>query len=219
VPWAVLLGEDRAAHLAFRTPVRDDDPLDLGAVFAALDAHLPADTVVTFGAGNHAIWAQRFLTHREGGRQLAPRNGSMGYGIPAAVAAAVEHPGRRVVSVAGDGCFLMNGQELATAVTEGAAPLILVLNNSVYGTIRQHQEQTYPGRVSGTALGNPDFAAYARAFGAHGETVTVTEEFAPALERALACGRAALIELKVTDGRLAPGVTVDSLRKESALHV
>ncbi|MEV5518587.1 thiamine pyrophosphate-dependent enzyme [Streptomyces flaveolus] len=219
VPWAVLTKQDRAAHLAFRTPVRDDDPLDLGAVFAALDARLPADTVVTFGAGNHAIWAQRFLTHREGGRQLAPRNGSMGYGIPAAVAAAVEHPGRRVVSVAGDGCFLMNGQELATAVAEGAAPLILVLNNSVYGTIRQHQEQAYPGRVSGTALGNPDFAAYARAFGAYGETVTVTEEFAPALERALACGRAALIELKVTDGRLAPGVTVDSLRKESALHV
>ncbi|MCQ4214409.1 thiamine pyrophosphate-dependent enzyme [Streptomyces longispororuber] len=216
VPWATLTKQDRAAHLAFRTPAPDGDPLDLGAVFAALDARLPADAVVTFGAGNHAIWAQRFLTHRAGGRQIAPRNGSMGYGIPAAVAAALEHPGRRVVSIAGDGCFLMNGQELATAVTEGAAPLILVLNNAQYGTIRQHQEQTYPGRVSGTALGNPDFAAYARAFGAHGETVTVTEEFGPALERALACGRAALIELKVTDGRLAPGVTVAALRKETA---
>ncbi|MGW0811858.1 thiamine pyrophosphate-dependent enzyme [Streptomyces viridiviolaceus] len=218
VRWAVRTKQDRAAHLAFRTPEPDGDSLDLGAVFTALDARLPADAVVTFGAGNHAIWAQRFLRYREGGRQLAPRNGSMGYGIPAAVAAALTHPGRRVVSVAGDGCFLMNGQELATAVAEGAAPLILVLDNSAYGTIRQHQEQTYPGRVSGTALGNPDFAAYARAFGAHGETVTTTAEFGPALERALNCGRAALIQLKVTEGRLAPGVTVASLREESA-HV
>lgn len=217
-PWAVRTKQDRAAHLAFRTPVPEEDPLDLATVFATLDARLPADAVVTFGAGNHAIWAQRFLTYRAGGRQLAPRNGSMGYGIPAAVAAAIDDPKRRVVSVAGDGCFLMNGQELATAVSEGAAPLIVVLNNSTYGTIRQHQEQTYPGRVSGTGLGNPDFAAYARAFGAHGETVTVTDEFGAALDRSLACGRAALIELKVTEGRLAPGVTVASLREESS-HV
>ncbi|MDQ8702723.1 thiamine pyrophosphate-binding protein [Streptomyces sp. LHD-70] len=213
-PWAVRTKEDRDAHLAFRAPLHDADPLDLGAVFATLDARLPSDRVVTFGAGNHAIWAQRFLALDEGARQLAPRNGSMGYGVPAAVAAALAHPDRTVVSVAGDGCFLMNGQELATAVAEGAAPLVLVLDNSQYGTIRQHQEQTYPGRVSGTALGNPDFAAYARAFGAHGETVTATEEFGPALERALACGRAALIELKVTEGRLAPGVTVAGLRRE-----
>ncbi|MFG2891325.1 thiamine pyrophosphate-dependent enzyme [Streptomyces sp. NPDC048248] len=218
VPWAVTTKQDRAAHLASRIPEPEADPLDLGAVFAALDANLPADTVVTFGAGNHAIWAQRFLTYRADRRQLAPRNGSMGYGIPAAVAAAIESPERRVVSVAGDGCFLMNGQELATAVAQGAAPLVLVLDNSQYGTIRQHQEQSYPGRVSGTALGNPDFAAYARAFGAHGETVTTTEEFRPALERALSCGRAALIELKVAEGRLAPGVTVASLRKETS-HV
>ncbi|MEV3929033.1 MULTISPECIES: thiamine pyrophosphate-dependent enzyme [unclassified Streptomyces] len=218
VPWAVLTKQDREAHLAFRTPVPEQDRLDLGAVFAALNTRLSADAVVTFGAGNHAIWAQRFLAHREGGRQLAPRNGSMGYGIPAAVAAAIGHPGRQVVSVAGDGCFLMNGQELATAMAEGAAPLVLVLNNSTFGTIRQHQEQTYPGRVSGTALSNPDFAVYARAFGAHGETVTETAEFVPALERALASGTAALIELKVTEGRLAPGVTVDSLRERSVTH-
>ncbi|PVE11780.1 thiamine pyrophosphate-dependent enzyme [Streptomyces scopuliridis] len=218
VPWAVRTKRDRAAHLAFRTPVPDEDPLDLATVFAVLGERLPENAVVTFGAGNHAIWAQRFLTYKEGTRQLAPRNGSMGYGIPAAVAAAIADPGRRVVSIAGDGCFLMNGQELATAVTEGAAPVIIVLNNSTYGTIRQHQEQTYPGRVSGTGLGNPDFAALARAFGAHGETVTLTEEFGPALERSLACGKAALIELKVTEGRLAPGVTVASLRKESS-HV
>jgi acetolactate synthase-1/2/3 large subunit len=210
--WAVRTKEDRAAHLAFRAPLHDADALDLGAVFATLDARLPADRVVTFGAGNHAVWAQRFLTLDDGARQLAPRNGSMGYGIPAAVAAALADPARTVVSVAGDGCFLMNGQELATAVAEGAAPLILVLDNSQYGTIRQHQEHHYPGRVSGTALGNPDFAAYARAFGAHGETVRATAEFAPALDRALASGRAALLHLVVTEGRLAPGVTVDDVR-------
>ncbi|MGI5467178.1 thiamine pyrophosphate-dependent enzyme [Streptomyces sp. CA-132043] len=218
VPWAVRTKQDRAAHLAFRTPVPDADPLDLAAVFATLDEWLPADAIVTFGAGNHAIWAQRCLTYRAGARQLAPRNGSMGYGIPAAVAAAIAEPERQVVSVAGDGCFLMNGQELATAVAEGASPLIIVLNNSMYGTIRQHQEQTYPGRVSGTGLGNPDFAALARAFGAHGETVSVTGEFGPALERSLASGKASLIELKVTEKRLAPGVTVASLRKEKS-HV
>ncbi|MGY0489849.1 thiamine pyrophosphate-binding protein [Streptomyces sp. WG-D5] len=212
VPWTERTKGDRAAYLAWHTPEPEDDALDLGAVFTMLDARLPADAIVTFGAGNHAIWAQRFLTYREGMRQLGPRNGSMGYGVPAAVSAALLHPERRVVSVAGDGCFLMNGQELATAVAEGATPLILVLDNAQYGTIRVHQEREYPGRVSGTALGNPDFALYAQAFGAHGETVTTTEEFAPALDRALASGRAAIIRLKVAEGRLAPGVTVSSLR-------
>ncbi|MGW7517327.1 thiamine pyrophosphate-dependent enzyme [Streptomyces sp. NPDC054796] len=218
VPWAGRTARDRAAYAAFHAPLHDDDALDLGAVFATLDARLSPDAIVTFGAGNHAVWTQRFLTYREGMRQLAPRNGSMGYGIPAAVAACLVHPDRQVVSVAGDGCFLMNGQELATATAEGAAPLVLVLDNSGYGTIRKHQEREYPGRVSGTRLVNPDFAAYARAFGAHGETVTTTAEFAPALDRALArqaAGTAALIALRVTDGRLLPGMTVDSLRKAS----
>ncbi|HWM37190.1 MAG TPA: thiamine pyrophosphate-dependent enzyme, partial [Streptomyces sp.] len=218
VPWTEVTRADRAAHLDFRRPLHDDEPLDLGAVFALLDERLDSDAVVTFGAGNHALWAQRFIGYREGMRQLAPRNGSMGYGIPAAVAASVTAPGRQVVSVAGDGCFLMNGQELATATAEGGAPLILVVDNGTYGTIRKHQEMHYPGRVSGTDLVNPDFAAYARAFGAHGETVTTTEEFAPALERCLTncrAGRAALIALRPSDGRLAPGVTVASLREES----
>jgi acetolactate synthase-1/2/3 large subunit len=131
------------------------------------------------------------------------------------VAAALALPDRRVVSVAGDGCFLMQGQEIATAVAHGAAPLILVLDNGQYGTIRQHQERHYPGRVSGTQLVNPDFAAYARAFGGHGETVTATPEFGPALERALASGTVAVIDLKVSPGRLAPGVTVQQLRRDA----
>ncbi|POX37637.1 thiamine pyrophosphate-binding protein [Streptomyces sp. Ru73] len=218
VPWATRTKEDRAAYLAHRAPVRDADALDLGTVFETLRDRLPADAVVTFGAGNHAVWAQRFLTHTAGGRQLSPRNGAMGYGVPAAVAAAIAAPDRQVVSVAGDGCFLMNGQELATAVAEGVRPLILVLNNSCYGTIRQHQERHHPGRVSGTALVNPDFAALARAFGAHGETVTTTEEFAPALTRSLASGTAALIQLKVPENRLAPGVTVTDIRERAGRH-
>ncbi|WP_314172031.1 thiamine pyrophosphate-binding protein [Streptomyces winkii] len=219
VPWTDVTRADRAAHLDFRRPLHDPEPLDLGAVFAELDARLDADAVITFGAGNYALWAQRFLTYREGMRQLAPRNGSMGYSVPSGVAAAVTRPGRQVVTFAGDGCFMMNGQELSTAVAEGAAPLILVVDNGTYGTIRKHQELAYPGRVSGTDLLNPDFAAYARAFGARGETVTATGEFAPALERCLAdcrAGRASLICLRPSEGRLAPGMTVASLREQAA---
>ncbi|SCK31352.1 thiamine pyrophosphate-binding protein [Streptomyces sp. WMMB 322] len=219
VAWAETTRADRAAHLEFRRTLHDPEPLDLGAVFATLDARLDADAVVTFGAGNYALWAQRFLTYRDGMRQLAPRNGSMGYGLPAGVAAAVTMPGRQVVTFAGDGCFLMNGQELSTGLAEGAAPLVLVVDNGTYGTIRKHQELAHPGRVSGTDLVNPDFAAYARAFGAHGETVCATGEFAPALERALVncrAGRAALIALRPSEGRLAPGMTVASLREAAA---
>lgn len=218
VRWSEVTRADRAAHLDFREPLHDDEPLDLGEVFATVDAALDPDAVVTFGAGNYALWAQRFIGYREGMRQLAPRSGSMGYGLPAGVAASLLEPARQVVTFAGDGCFLMNGQELATATAEGGAPLILVVDNGTYGTIRKHQEMHYPGRVSGTDLINPDFAAYARAFGAHGETVTTTGEFGPALERCVAScrgGRAALIALRPAEGRLAPGTTVESLREEA----
>ncbi|NLU71979.1 hypothetical protein HCC61_04645 [Streptomyces sp. HNM0575] len=219
VPWTDLTRAGHAAQLAFHRPLHDPEPLDLGAVSAALDARLEPDAVITFGAGNYALWAQRFLTYRDGMRQLGPRNGSMGYSVPAGVAAAISSPGRQVVTFAGDGCFLMNGQELSTAVAEEAALLILVVDNGTYGTIRKHQELAYPGRVSGTGLRNPDFAAYARAFGAHGETVAATEEFAPALERSLThcrSGRPALICLRPAEGRLAPGMTVGSLRDLAA---
>jgi acetolactate synthase-1/2/3 large subunit len=136
----------------------------------------------------------------------------MGYSVPSGVAAALEYPDRSVVTIAGDGCFLMNGQELATAVTAGARLVVIVVNNSMYGTIRMHQEQHYPGRVVGTGLGEVDFAAYARALGATGETVNRTAEFGPALERALDAKVPALIELRVTSGRLAPGRTIDDIR-------
>jgi acetolactate synthase-1/2/3 large subunit len=181
----------------FASP-RADRPaagVDLAAAMGELRLHLATDAVVTYGAGNHALWAQRYLTHHAYPSLLAPRNGAMGFGVPAAVAAAIAFPHRQVVSIAGDGCFLMNAQELSTAVAHGAAPVVIVVDNGRYGTIRQHQEGAYPGRVSGTQLHNPDFAAHARSFGAFGQAVRTTEEFAPALESALACGRAAVLHL------------------------
>ena len=211
-PWQGRTAAGHDAYLRSRTPEPEGDEVDLGAVFAELAARLPEDVLVTCGAGNYAIWPQRFLTYRRFPSQLAPRNGSMGYSVPSGVAAALECPDRTVLTVAGDGCFLMNGQELATAVTAGARLVVLVVNNGMYGTIRMHQERHYPGRVVGTDLGAVDFAAYARAVGARGEAVRRTEEFGPALERALAADRPALIELRVTSGRLAPGHTIDDVR-------
>jgi acetolactate synthase-1/2/3 large subunit len=146
--------------------------------------------------------------------QLAPYSGSMGYGVPAAIAAKLVHPQRVVVSWNGDGCFLMNGQELATAIQHDLAIVFVVVDNGMYGTIRMHQERNYPARVSGTGLVNPDFAALARAYGAHGETVSATAEFAPAFERALACGRPALLHLKVDPQALSMGASLDALRAQ-----
>ena len=140
----------------------------------------------------------------------------MGYGVPAAVAAALEYPERTVLSFSGDGCFLMNGQELATAIQHGAAPIFFVVNNGMYGTIRMHQEREYPARVSGTGLTNPDFAALARAYGAHGETVERTEDFAAAFERARTSGRAALIELRLDPEAITTRATLSNIR-ETAL--
>ena len=188
--WHSWTAEARAQQEEYSAlpPLSGFDPngtAHMTAVMSALTDRLPDDAIVTFGAGNHAIWAQRFIRHRQPGTLLGPRNGSMGYGTAAAVAAGLLEPGRLVVSVAGDGCFLMNGQELATAVQYGVAPLIVVMDNGQYGTIRAHQEQHYPGRVSGTQLQNPDFVALANSFGAHGELVRVNGDVEPALDRAL----------------------------------
>jgi acetolactate synthase-1/2/3 large subunit len=166
-----------------------------------LNEHLPADAIVTNGAGNYTFWPQRYHQVRTYPSQLGPQVGSMGYGLPAALAAKALYPERAVVAFAGDGCFLMNGQELATATRHGMGILVLVFNNGTYGTIRTHQEQKYPGHAYGTDLVNPDFAAYARAFGAHGEVVRRTDEFPAALERALASGGPALIELRMSETR------------------
>lgn len=199
-------------------------PLNLWEVVQTLRTTLPPDTILTNGAGNFATWAHRFWLYgdrRAGMRtQLAPTSGAMGYGVPAAIGAAIieQLHGRRrtVLNFAGDGDFMMNGQELATAVQYGAGVLFIVFNNSMFGTIRMHQERHYPARVSGTALRNPDFAALARAYGAWGEAVSATAEFADALQRALAhiaaSGLPALIELRYDGNLITPAMTLDAIR-------
>jgi len=214
--WRAATATAHDEYLASLDPRPQPGSLDMGAVVAILRQRLPADAIMTNGAGNFATWLHRFYPFRRYRTQLAPRNGSMGYGLPAAVAAGIVHPERIVVAFTGDGDFLMNGQELSTAVRYGARPVILVINNGMYGTIRMHQEREYPGRVHGTDLVNPDFAAYARAFGAHGEIVEKTADFEAALERALGAHRAALLELRVDPEAITPKTTLTALR-EAAL--
>ena len=190
--WDSWRAAGRAAQAAFSKlpdvsalPATREGTGHMSAVVSELVRRLPQDAVYSFGAGNHCAWAQRYLPTNVFPSQLSMRNGSMGYSVPAAVAASLQSPERLAVAVAGDGEFLMNGQEFATAVQYGAAMLIIVMDNGQYGTIRDHQEHHFPGRVSGTQLANPDFAAYARAFGGHGETVTSDEQAAIAVERSL----------------------------------
>jgi acetolactate synthase-1/2/3 large subunit len=169
--------------------------------------------VVASGAGNYSIWVHRYFQFRRHGTQLAPKSGAMGFGLPAALAAKVVHPDRPVVAVAGDGDFLMCGQELATAVQHRLDVIVLVVNNGRYGTIRMHQERTYPGRVIGTELQNPDFRALAEAYGAAAETVTDTGAFPAAFERALAAGRPALLDLRTDPDAVAPGLQLAAFRR------
>jgi acetolactate synthase I/II/III large subunit len=187
--------------------------LALAEVMPALRARVGAEAILTCGAGNFTAWAHRYYVFRTYPSQLAPRSGSMGYGFPAAIAAKAVHPERTVVCLAGDGDFLMTGQELATAVQENLAVVVLVVNNGMYGTIRMHQERQYPGRVVATDLVNPDFAAYARAFGAHGAVVERTDQFADALEQALAAARPALLELRVDREAITPRQTLTEIRE------
>jgi acetolactate synthase I/II/III large subunit len=189
--------------------------VNMGEVIAWLNKRLPDDAIVTNGAGNYAAFLHRFFQYRGFKTQLAPTSGAMGYGVPAAVAAKIAQPNRMVVSLAGDGCFLMNGQEFATAVQHGANVVIAVIDNGMYGTIRMHQEREYPTRVYGTELKNPDFAAYARAFGGHGETVEKTEDFAAAFERALAAGKPAIIHVKTDPEALTSRITLSKLREQA----
>ena len=209
-PWTRAL---RAEYLESTTPPAIPGALQMGEVMAWLARTLPAETIVTNGAGNYAAWPNLYYPYRSYGTQLGPTSGSMGYGLPAAVAAKAVYPERPVVCFAGDGCFMMTGQELGTAMQYGLPIVILVINNRMLGTIRMHQERRYPARVSGTDLVNPDFAAYARAFGAYGEVVERTEDFAPAFERALAAGRPALLELRVDPEAITTRTTLSALRQ------
>ena len=196
--WESWTQEAHADYEANFEPQPLPGDVDMPAIVATLQRHLPADVVVTNGAGNFASWMHRFFRHRGLARghkvQLAPTSGAMGYGVPAGIGAAIA-TGRLAFTIAGDGDFLMNGQELATAVQYGGKSIVLLLNNGMYGTIRMHQEREYPTRVSGTALGNPDFVALARAYGYEGERITRTDQFEPALLAALARSGGTLIEV------------------------
>ncbi|MDD9854776.1 MAG: thiamine pyrophosphate-binding protein [Gammaproteobacteria bacterium] len=190
----------RKSYVAFMNqPRHTGEAVRLDRVMEFLRARLPPDSIIATGAGNYTIWAQRNYQFRRPRTQLACTNGSMGYGVPAAVAGKLARPESIVVSFSGDGCFLMNGQELATAVRHNLSIVFIVINNRSYGTIRMHQERRYPGRPFATELVNPDFVALAKSYGAFGARVTRTEDFAPAFEQALAAGRPALIELPVQD--------------------
>ena len=205
-----------SAYLASLEHARGAGELDLGDVIAHLRERLPADAMITNGAGNFSVWAHRFYVFRRYGTQLAPCSGAMGYGVPAAVAAKVVHPDRVVVCVAGDGDFLMSAQELAAAVQERTSIVVLLVDNGMYGTIRMHQERQFPGRVVGTDLVNPDFVALAQSYGAYAERVQRSADFGDAFERALGSGRPALLHLPVDPEAITPSATLSEIRSGSA---
>lgn len=214
-PWA---GETAQLHAAHRRWRYEPDPtpgdLRLSHVVRQVSDRLAADAIVTSGAGNYAVWVHRYICHRRFRTQLAPVSGSMGYGLPAAVAAKIRFPEREVVCFAGDGCFQMTMQEFGTAVQYGAAILVLVVDNGMYGTIRMHQERRYPERVIGTGLRNPDFAALARAYGGFGATVRHDDEFLDAFEEARRSSAPAILHLLVSPEALTPRLTLEAARAE-----
>lgn len=211
-PWAQWTEDARRDFLNWQVALPANRGVDLGGVVSLLEKRLPAEAVIVNGAGNYTAWAQRFYTYTAYRTQLAPTSGAMGYSVPAAIAAGLVDPSRPVVCFAGDGCFLMSGQELATATQYGVKVVFLVVNNGMYGTIRMHQERRFPGRVIATDLVNPDFAAYARAFGLHSEVVQETDEFPAAFERAMEASGSALLELRVDPDVITPGRTIDQFR-------
>jgi acetolactate synthase-1/2/3 large subunit len=215
---AAWLAEARADYVAHTTPgaIRGDG-VDLAHVVHHLSEMLPANAIITNGAGNYTVWIHRYYRHRGFRTQLAPTSGAMGYGIPAGIAAKIRHPDRVVVAFGGDGCFMMYPQELATAVQHGVRVIVIVVNNGMFGTIRFHQEVHYPGRISGTNLVNPDFAAFARSFGACGEVVTRTEDFPAAFERARNAKGPALIELRTDANVITPSTTLADLQAKHQL--
>ncbi|CDX40570.1 Acetolactate synthase large subunit [Mesorhizobium plurifarium] len=214
--WAAETEKAHAAYLEWSTPPQTGPgPVQMGPIIEHLGRILPEDAILTNGAGNYATWVHRFYRNRRFGTQAAPTSGSMGYGTPAAVAAKSLFPDRTVVAFAGDGCFLMNGQEFATAVQYDLPIIVIVVNNGIYGTIRMHQEREYPSRVVATELRNPDFAALARAYGGHGETVEKTADFARAFERAQASGKPAIVEIKLDPEAITPTRTLTQIRNKA----
>ena len=213
--WSAWAKDARKAYEEWQVPLAIPGPLQLAEIMLWLRKTLPDDAVIVNGAGNFSTWVHRYFRYRRFGTQLAPVSGSMGYGVPAAIAAKLFHPARTVVSFAGDGCFLMTGQEFATAVQYRAPAIFLVVNNGMYGTIRMHQERHFPGRVYGSDLKNPDFAAYARAFGGFGAVVERTEEFAGAFEAAQSSGLPAILELRLDPEAITPRQTLSEIRAQA----
>ena len=213
--WAGWRAELRAAREAQAKAPHYDGPLNLATALQALEKALPENTIFTTDAGNFATWPTRFMHVSEHQDFLGPTNGAMGYSVPAAIGAKITQPDRPVIAFVGDGGFLMTGQEIATAFHHGANPVILVFNNAMYGTIRMHQERHYPGRVSGTQLTNPDFARFIESFGGHGEVVERTEELVPAVQRALASGRPAVVEVRTNPEQVTNRATIADLRAQA----
>jgi acetolactate synthase-1/2/3 large subunit len=195
-----------------RVPAQVPGEFNLAEAIRSLRAVLPEDTIVCNGAGNYASWVHRFHRYERFGTQLAPTSGSMGYGVPAAVAAKRIYPEKTVIAFAGDGCFLMNGQEFATAVQYELPIVVVIADNGMYGTIRMHQEREHPGRVVGTQLRNPDFVGYAQCFGGYGERVERTRDFAPALVRAIASGKPAILHCLMDPQAITPDITLEQIR-------
>ena len=216
IPWSAETRQARADYLGWSEQApKNPGRVQISEIMFALRRRAP-DAIFTNGAGNFAIWVGRFLRFRRIEQQIGPTSGSMGYGLPAAIGALRVFPKRTVVCFAGDGDFLMNGQEFATAVQYGLPIVVVLIDNGVLGTIRMHQEREFPGRTVATTLRNPDFAAYARAFGGHGETVEETSEFLPAFERALASGLPSIIHVKIDPEAITPTTTLTAIR-EAAL--
>jgi acetolactate synthase I/II/III large subunit len=217
IPWRAETARMHESYLAFSAQAEPAADVDLAQVMMWLSENLPDDAIICNGAGNYAAWIHRYYRFRRLATHIAPTSASMGYGIPAAVAMQQLHPERLVVSIAGDGDFLMNGQEFATAVQYGLPIVVVICDNASYGTIRMHQEREYPGRVSGTDLRNPDFAAFARAFGGFGATVERTADFAEAFVAARASKAPAILHLKIDPDRIAPALRLSALRAAASL--
>ena len=213
--WSDWTRAANADYCAWHEPRETPGAVKLEQVMRHLSDTVPEDAITTNGAGNYAAWMHRYFRPRAYPGQLAPTSGSMGYGFPAAIAASLECPDKTVLCFAGDGCFQMTLNELSTARQYGATPIVILANNGRYGTIRMHQERHYPARVSGTDLFNPDYAALARAYGGHGETVTRTEDFAAAFARAQSSGTVAIIELRLDPEALTPGASLSTIRAQA----
>lgn len=215
-PWKAWAAGAHADYVRREDAKPSPGALDMVAVMATMRERLPPDAIVTTGAGNYAAWSHRFLRYTRLGTQIAPVSGSMGYGIPAAIAQQLLYPGRTVVAFAGDGCFQMSGHELGTAMQYDLPIVVILIDNGIHGSIRVHQEKNFPGRVIGTEIVNPDFVAYAKAFGAHAERVETADAFGPAFERALAAKTPAVVVLKLDPDAITPDASLTTIRARAS---